>query len=169
MTSFEAFCQQHGIAATHPRRVIYEALLEHDGHPSPELVYEAVRSQVPSVSLATIYKNLKLFEDVGLVREVSYPGAKSARYDVNLTDHQHLVCLRCETMVDVVVGALQHLRLPEEQAHGFAIHSSKVYFEGLCQDCQRTSLEGTAPAHEAPGPWPLPQPSKDDDEEPQGH
>jgi Fur family peroxide stress response transcriptional regulator len=143
---FDELCRHHGIAATHPRRIIYDVVVGHMGHPTPEEVCEEVRRRVPSVSLATVYNNLKLFEQMGLIREVGPPGAKSARYDANLSGHQHLVCIRCKRMVDVFVSGLERLHLPEDQARGFEIRGSKVYFEGLCQDCQRSSPEGPAAA-----------------------
>src|SRR5438876_775162 len=68
---FRLLCGEHGLAVTHQRQVIYQALLSMLDHPSPEAVYEKVRKQIPSISLATVYKNIKTFVDSGLLREVS--------------------------------------------------------------------------------------------------
>ena len=144
MIAFDDLCRRHGIAATHPRRVVWDVVAGHLGHPTPEEVYEKVRQQVPSVSLATVYKNLKLFEEFGLIREVGQPGAKSARYDANLEEHQHLICTGCGRMMDVLVDGLEGIHVPETQSMGFVIQSSKIYFEGLCQDCQQRTAAGAS-------------------------
>ena len=66
---FRRLCGEHGLAVTHQRQVIYQALMLMHDHPSPEAVYEKVRKQIPSISLATVYKNIKTFVDSGLLRE----------------------------------------------------------------------------------------------------
>ena len=142
-SSFDEICREHGIAATHPRRVIYDVIIVHQGHPTPEEVYDEVRRQVPSVSLATVYNNLKLFEQMGMIREVAQPGSKSARYDANLAPHQHLVCVQCARMIDVQVQGLEGLQIPGDACRGFEIRHPKIYFEGLCQECQGSNREET--------------------------
>jgi Fur family peroxide stress response transcriptional regulator len=59
------------LAATHQRQVIYEAIVATPGHHSAEAVYAEVRRRTPAISLATVYKNLRLFVEHGLLREVS--------------------------------------------------------------------------------------------------
>ncbi|MGF7180733.1 Fur family transcriptional regulator [Tunturiibacter psychrotolerans] len=65
--SFREVCPKNGIAVTHQRQVLYEVMKTMHGHPSPEEVY----AQVPAISLATVYKNLHLFVESGVFREVS--------------------------------------------------------------------------------------------------
>ena len=55
--AFRSLCEQHGLAVTHQRQVIFETLTAMHGHPSPEAVYDLVKDQIPSISLATVYKN----------------------------------------------------------------------------------------------------------------
>jgi Fur family peroxide stress response transcriptional regulator len=59
-----------------------------------------VRKEIPSISLATIYKNIKTFLDAGLLREVSTPG-QTMRLDANLESHHHLICASCGTILDL--------------------------------------------------------------------
>jgi Fe2+ or Zn2+ uptake regulation protein len=72
---FRRLCQKHSLAATHQRQKIYEALVSRPGHYSPEEIYEQVKQDLPSISLATVYKNLKTFVHAGMLREVSRPVA----------------------------------------------------------------------------------------------
>jgi Fur family transcriptional regulator, peroxide stress response regulator len=69
--SFREVCQKNGIAVTHQRQVLYEVMKTMHGHPSPEEVYAQVKKRVPVISLATVYKNLHLFVESDVFREVS--------------------------------------------------------------------------------------------------
>ena len=64
--SFREMCERHGLAVTHQRQIIFGTLAGMRGHPSPEAVYDLVKEHIPSISLATVYKNLKTFEEHGL-------------------------------------------------------------------------------------------------------
>jgi len=69
--SFREVCQKYGIAVTYQRQVLYEVMKTMHGHPSPEEVYAQVKKRVPVISLATVYKNLHLFVESDVFREVS--------------------------------------------------------------------------------------------------
>lgn len=134
VNEFRALCAAKGFSHTHQRQVIYEALLALSGHPSPEAVYEAVRQQIPSISLATVYKNLKTFVDCGLLAEVSLHHG-SARLETNLTPHHHFVCTRCRAILDVEESDLEPVRLKNDAPCGFTVHRYSVEVIGICKDC----------------------------------
>ena len=71
-----------------------------EGHPSPELIYDAVRKKIPSISLATVYKNVRTFLGSGMLREVSMHHG-SLRVEPNESEHYHLVCTRCRKIQDL--------------------------------------------------------------------
>ena len=64
---FRELAAKHGLAVTHQRQVVYEAVVASHGHYSPEDIYAAVRRRIPSISLATVYNNLRLFIECGSV------------------------------------------------------------------------------------------------------
>ena len=68
---FRHLCREHTLAATHQRQKIYGALVSRPGHYSPEEIYEQVKQDLPSISLATVYRNLKIFVHAGMLQEVS--------------------------------------------------------------------------------------------------
>ena len=70
---FRDLCVTHGITVTHQRQVLFEVLKSMPGHPSPEEVYVRVKKRIPSISLATVYKNIHLFLKSGIFHEVSPP------------------------------------------------------------------------------------------------
>ena len=131
---FRELCIQKGLSHTHQRQVIFEALGSLRGHPDPEAVYEAVKTQIPSISLATVYKNIKTFVDHGLLAEVSLHHG-SSRLETNLAPHHHLVCQRCKAIVDLDNEELEPLRLKNPAPNGFRVHRYSVEVIGFCKDC----------------------------------
>ena len=132
--NFRKICEQRGLAVTHQRQIIFETLTAMREHPSPEAVYERVKRQIPSISLATVYKNLKTFEEHGLIQEVS-PHHGSARFETNAEPHHHLVCLSCRAIIDVPADDIGPVRLKKQAPDGFRIQRYSVEMLGVCGAC----------------------------------
>lgn len=136
---FRGVCERAGVAVTHQRQVIYQALKAMHGHPSPEEVYERVKLRIPSISLATVYKNIHLFIQSGVFHEVSLHHG-SLRVETNPRPHHHLVCTSCKSVTDIdakdlgvassLVSGARKLR------GGFLAERFAVDVLGLCPDCQ---------------------------------
>jgi Fur family peroxide stress response transcriptional regulator len=131
---FRELALKHGLAVTHQRQVIYEAVVALHGHHSPESVYAAVRRRIPSISLATVYNNLRLFIESGLLREVT-PHAATLRVDGNLEPHHHLVCSRCKMVQDIDVDFVDFKKLSRKVLKGFDLTQPVVEVFGLCRGC----------------------------------
>ncbi len=134
VTAFRERCRASGLALTHQREIIYRAIISSKQHPSPELIFEEVRRQIPSISLATVYKNLHTFLEAGLLREVS-PHHGSLRLEADLTEHHHLVCTRCKAIVDLDQSELEPIHLNRKLRAGYQILRYTVEFQGLCPAC----------------------------------
>lgn len=132
--NFRRLCAEKGLAITHQREVIYYALMSMEGHPAPELVYEKVREQIPSISLATIYKNIKTFVDEGLLREVSLHHG-STRLETNAVPHHHLVCSRCRSITDLPDEQLEPIHMRAGVPDGFHVERFSVEVIGICGKC----------------------------------
>jgi Fur family transcriptional regulator, peroxide stress response regulator len=126
-------CRDRRMHITPQRMAIYRALLEAEDHPSPETLFQRVRPQMPSLSLATIYKALDTLVELGLVHEVS-PLSESKRYDANLDRHHHLICTECKLVVDLYDERLDRLDLSRRPA-GFVPQSVHVQVLGICAAC----------------------------------
>jgi Fur family peroxide stress response transcriptional regulator len=131
---FRELALQHGLAVTHQRQVIYEAVIASHGHHSPESVYATVRRRIPSISLATVYNNLRLFIESGLLREVT-PHAATLRVDGNLEPHHHLVCSRCKAVQDIDADFVDFKKLSRKVLRGFDLTQPVVEVFGLCRRC----------------------------------
>ena len=134
LDEFRERCQAAGLAVTHQRAVIYRELVESLEHPSPEAVYERVRLQMPSISLATVYKSIRTFADIGLVREVN-PLTESQRWDANLDPHHHLICARCKSVTDIPGEAVSPVEFRTPIPEGFRVQRLSVEVLGLCAAC----------------------------------
>ena len=105
-------------------------------HPSADWVFENVRLDVPDISLATVYRNLSLFKDQGLI--VSLGTVKGVeRFDGNTEPHVHFICTGCGAIVD-----LPEISVPEElnsavaRSSGGRVDNCQLTFTGLCGDCK---------------------------------
>jgi len=138
VNDFRERCRAAGLSLTHQREVIYREVLKSREHPSPELIYEKVKAQVPAISLATVYKNIHTFIDAGLLREVT-PHHGSVRLEANLAQHHHLVCTRCKAIVDLEATDVAPVHLKRKPPAGFRITRTSVEFQGLCAACAHRS------------------------------
>ena len=133
---FRRRCKEQGLACTFQRQMIYEAVVDSREHPTLELIYERVRQRIPSISLGTIYKNVKTFLDSGVLKEVTLHHG-SLRLESNMTPHHHLVCSSCKAIFDIEDTAVGQVHLPtSELPAGFSIQQCRVEFVGLCKSCQ---------------------------------
>jgi Fur family transcriptional regulator, peroxide stress response regulator len=129
-------CERAGVAVTHQRLVIYQALKSMHGHPSPEEVYERVKAKIPSVSLATVYKNIHLFIESGVFHEVSLHHG-SLRVETNGKPHHHLVCTACKSITDIDAEELGFASKARKLRGGFLAQRYAVDVLGLCANCQK--------------------------------
>jgi Fe2+ or Zn2+ uptake regulation protein len=135
---FEATCRAQGLPVTVQRRRILEALLGRTDHPTPDQVYGTVKDTLPGVSRTTVYRVLEMLTSLGVLTRACSPGA-ATRVDPHTTRHHHLVCRRCDRLIDVGDAAVAHrIRPPDVRREGFAIEDYSIYFTGLCAACQET-------------------------------
>jgi Fur family peroxide stress response transcriptional regulator len=131
----EQMLRQHGLPLTVQRRAVLEALSLRLDHPFADQIFDDVRKRMPEISRTTVYRVLKTLVRVGVARKVCHPGS-AARYEAATHRHHHLVCLNCETMVDLEDASLDSLPLPSASS-GFHIEDYSIQFRGLCSDCAR--------------------------------
>ena len=144
---FAQYCRAHGLSVTHQRLAIFEALASSREHPSAEQLHKAVQRRIPTLSLATVYKNLEALKAIGAVADVN-PLHEQGRYEAALPGvdagrpHHHLVCVSCKKVRDLHDAELDRLRVRDAQ--GFDIRAVRVQAEGLCPDCQARSVRPRA-------------------------
>lgn len=133
---FREVCADHGLTATHQRQVLYDVMKTMPGHPSPEEVYARVKKRIPAISLATVYKNIHLFVERGLLKEVSMHHG-SLRVEINSHRHHHMVCSHCRAIADIEEKDLGVLPALQRLPGGFQVERYAVDVIGICAACQK--------------------------------
>lgn len=113
-----------------------EELLAFREHPSADDVYKRVHRRLPGLSRGTVFRILDQFVTSGVIGKACHPG-RSARYDAVMEQHHHLVCVRCETMVDIFDSNLDGIPLPDTRKSGFKVVDFRVQLRGFCSQCQQ--------------------------------
>jgi Fur family peroxide stress response transcriptional regulator len=128
--------KEHDFRITPQRLAVLKVLAASDGHPSVERIYDTVRAQFPTTSIATIYKTVALLKQENEVLEISFPDG-SNRYDGNKPyPHPHLICTQCKKIIDPDLSSLEDLAREVTKETGFQITTHRVDFFGLCRECQ---------------------------------
>ena len=135
---FRDLCADHGLTATHQRQVLYEVMQKMPGHPSPEEVYARVKKRIPAISLATVYKNIHLFVERGVLKEVSLHHG-SLRVELNGHPHHHMVCSQCKVITDIEENDLGLLPSPQRLPDGFQVERYAIDVIGICAGCQKVN------------------------------
>ncbi len=126
----------HGHKITPQRMAIAGVLARDTGHPSVEEIFEQVRKDFPTMSLATAYRNVLLIKSLGEALEIGFPDG-SNRYDGNKPyPHPHVVCIKCKKIIDPELSSLKDLTEEVTAETGFAVLSHRLDFFGFCPDCR---------------------------------
>ena len=129
--------QEHEYRLTPQRIALLRLLAASDGHPSASHLYEQIKEQFPTTSLATVYKTLNVLKEIGEVLELGFSNGDN-RYDGNKPyPHPHLICINCQKILDPEVSLAQNLVQEVAQSSGYQIVSHRLDFYGLCPDCQK--------------------------------
>lgn len=126
----------NNIRITPQRHAILEFLIEHDSHPTADEIYKALEDRFPSMSVATVYNNLRLFIQLGLVKEMMF-GDNSSRFDFSSTEHYHAICSKCGKIEDIYYPGLDDVEIVASNLTGFEVSSHRLEIYGLCPDCQQ--------------------------------
>jgi Fe2+ or Zn2+ uptake regulation protein len=117
------------------RDLILDIVKRTDQHPSADDVFMRARSNVPSISLATVYRNLlRLVSEVRL-RERMFGGV--SRFDGHLEEHAHLVCTSCGAIVDVAADGAKLVRQLDAAAPEWQLERVDLELRGRCPVCQK--------------------------------
>lgn len=124
-----------GVRITPQRHAILAYLVESMGHPTADDIYRALEPKFPSMSVATVYNNLKMFIEAGMVRELTY-GDNSSRFDANVSDHYHVICEKCGKIEDFSYPSLADVEREAEKSTGFQVNGLRMELYGICKSCK---------------------------------
>lgn len=101
-------------------------------HPTAEIIYQELSKEIPTLSLTSIYNNLRLFVTKGLIQEIKIEGSE-VRYDGDNKRHAHFNCLACKRVIDLSLSCKSCLQIIEK--HNHRIFNEQIYLYGICEEC----------------------------------
>ena len=120
---------------TPQRMAIVDILAKSIGHPSVEDIYAQLQDAFPTMSLATVYRNILLIKSIGEVLELGFPDG-SNRYDGNKPyPHPHVVCIKCKKIIDLSLESLDDIEKEVANETKFKILNHTLNFFGICSTC----------------------------------
>ncbi len=136
------YMADRGLKSTRQRSMIIEIFFGLDGHLSVEELWGKVRDEDARVSVATVYRTMKLLHECGLAHARNF-GDGQTRYEaaVGRDHHDHLICTNCGKIVEFENDRIEALQDAVAKEHGFEVTSHKMELYGLCGDCRRSSAK----------------------------
>ncbi|HIH1372066.1 TPA: peroxide-responsive transcriptional repressor PerR [Staphylococcus aureus] len=130
-----ASLRQAGVRITPQRQAILRYLISSHTHPTADEIYQALSPDFPNISVATIYNNLRVFKDIGIVKELTY-GDSSSRFDFNTHNHYHIICEQCGKIVDFQYPQLNEIESLAQHMTDFDVTHHRMEIYGVCKECQ---------------------------------
>ena len=119
------------------RSLVFEAVNKLQCHATADEIYEAIVKEHPNISRATVYRNLKLLSETGVIRKMEIPGGAD-RFDHQCHDHCHVKCEKCGRVFDVDMEYIAGLEKNIKDHHGFSFTGYDILFRGICPNCQES-------------------------------
>ena len=134
------YLERKGLLKTPERFVMLEEIYQRDGHVDVDGLYDAMLNRKLRVSRTTVYNNLEIMAECGLVRKLRF-GTNKARYEKALgcRQHHHLVCLDCRKVIDFCDPRLGQIQQGVGDTLGFLVHGHELVIYGHCNQtgCER--------------------------------
>lgn len=125
---------------TSQRALILQELQENRQHITADQLYGLVRKKMPKISLATVYRNLEFLVGSGVIGRLEIRG-RQMRFDYDPAVHDHVVCVRCQRVENVLSGQEKEVYPSHDMVDGYIITGCRVEFAGLCPRCQEQKQE----------------------------
>ena len=132
---FKENCRKRNLKITPQRIAVYEQLMGDLTHPTADDVYREIRKKFSHISFDTVNRTLLLFTKTGIINQTEHLG-KHKRFDPNIENHHHIVCVKCNKIIDFYNSDYDGIKIPESIASKYKVINKKVVLEGICDKCQ---------------------------------
>ena len=128
-----------GLKVTLPRLKILEVLEKSfNHHLTVEDIYRVLIEQNKEINVATIYRVLSQFEESGIVNKLNFENNQAVYELSNVEHHDHLVCVKCNTIVEFQDDVIERHQLQIAKKYGFQLTDHSLYLYGLCKTCKES-------------------------------
>ena len=123
------------------REIVHQTILSMQGHITADMVYERIHAAHPSISRATVYRNLRMLEAEGRILRIEVPGSADC-FEARVREHYHIRCARCGKLFDAKLPYMPKLVEMEQAADSaFEICACNLLFVGYCPNCRKERAE----------------------------
>ena len=138
--SLEKLCVRKGLRMTEQRRVIAQILDQSNDHPDVEELYRRAAKIDPNISIATVYRTVKLFDDTGMIERHDFRGGRSRYETVPEEHHDHLIDIRSGEVIEFNHAEIEALQESIAREHGYKLvdHRLELYAVKINNDSERT-------------------------------
>ena len=134
----KSFLRESKLRFTPQRQTILEVFLNFEGHAEVEDLFLIVRDIDPTIGIATVYRTMNILVECGLAREnILSKGQKTFETLYHQSHHDHLICTRCNKIVEFEHPLIEKYQLEVCHIHGFSLQQHKMDIYGVCRECQK--------------------------------
>jgi len=125
---------------TTQRQIILEELGKVTSHPTANEVYDMVRKRLPRIGLGTVYRNLELMAESGIILKIEVGGTQK-RFDATVEDHYHIRCSSCGKVDDIDIAVQNQINETASACSNYKVLGHHIEFSGICEECSQGGSE----------------------------
>ncbi len=119
---------------TTQRQIILEELGKVTSHPTANEVYDMVRKRLPRIGLGTVYRNLELMSETGIILKLEVGGTQK-RFDATVAPHYHIRCISCGKVDDIEIPVMEDINKTAADTSKYQVLGHHIEFSGVCSEC----------------------------------
>ena len=125
----------HSLRITKQRQIILDELCSVTSHPTADVLYQMVRKRLPKISLGTVYRNLEIMSECGIIQKLDIGGTQK-RFDAAPHVHYHVRCSKCGRVDDLDLPPDFNVEKAASKLTSFKILRHRLEFTGICPECR---------------------------------
>ena len=129
--SIEIKCIDKGVKLTDQRKIIAKVMSESNDHPDVDELYKRVSKIDSKISIATVYRTVKLFEEVGILTKHEFRGGKARYEELNEGHHDHLINIKSGEIIEFVDDEIEKLQKKVAEKYGYTLVDHKLELYGI--------------------------------------
>ena len=129
--SIEKKCIEKGVKLTDQRKIIARVMSESDDHPDVDELYKRVSQIESKISIATVYRTVKLFEETGILAKHEFKGGKARYEELNESHHDHLIDVKTGKIIEFVDEEIEKLQKNVAEKYGYDLVDHKLELYGV--------------------------------------
>ena len=130
-SSIEDKCLKKGVRLTEQRKIIAKIMSESDDHPDVDELYKRVSKIDSKISIATVYRTVKLFEESGILAKHDFKGGKARYEELNESHHDHLIDVKTGEIIEFVDNEIEKLQKKVAEKFGYELVDHKLELYGV--------------------------------------